>query len=243
VNAAAGPDDPGAPGEHPKGWKSPAGESRSASSFPDVVAITDPALCDDELAERTYAVLRAVPRASVGVQLRDRRRMGRAILGLAERLKSICAELGAPLYVNDRLDVALATAADGVHLGGGSVGAIDARRLLGSAAFVSIAAHRIDDLDHAATTGVTAALFAPIFSTPGKGPPSGTAVLSEARARAPHLRLYALGGVDAERAPSCIDAGADGVAVVRALWQATDPAAVASSLVEAVRRAAALRKK
>ena len=216
--------------------------SRSARSLPDVVAITDPALRDDELAERTLAMLRGVPRASVGVQLRDRRRPGRAVLALAERLKSICAEFGAPLYVNDRLDIALATAADGVHLGGGSVSVADARRLLGSAAFVSIAAHRIEDLDQKATMGVTAALFAPIFSTPGKGPPTGTAVLSEARARAPHLRLYALGGVDAERAPSCIGAGADGVAVVRAIWEATDPAAVASSLVEAVRAAAALRK-
>jgi thiamine-phosphate pyrophosphorylase len=216
--------------------------SRSALSLPDVVAITDPALCDDELAERTYAVLRAVPSASVGVQLRDRRRAGRAILALAERLKSICAEFGAPLFVNDRLDIALATAADGVHLGGGSVGVADARRLLGPLGFVSIAAHRVDDLDQAATTGVTAALFAPIFSTPGKGPPTGTAVLSEARARAPHLRLYALGGVDAEHAPSCIVAGADGVAVVRALWEATDPAAAASALVEAVRGAAAHRK-
>jgi thiamine-phosphate pyrophosphorylase len=217
-------------------------QGRSAPSLPDVVAITDPALCDDELAERTYSMLRAVPPASVAVQLRDRRRPGRAIVALAERLKSICAEFGAPFYVNDRLDVALATAADGVHLGGGSVRVADARRLLGSAAFVSIAAHRIDDLDQAATNGATAVLFAPIFSTPGKGAPCGTAVLSEARARAPHLRLYALGGVDVERAPSCIDAGADGVAVVRAVWEVTDPGAVASSLVEAVRRAVALRK-
>jgi thiamine-phosphate pyrophosphorylase len=217
--------------------------NRSVPSLPDVVAITDPALRDDELAERMHAVLRAVPRASVGIQLRDPRRPGRAVLELAERLKSICGEFGAPFYVNDRLDIALAAAADGVHLGGGSVSVADARRLLGSAAFVSIAAHRIDDLDQTATTGVSAALFAPIFSTPGKGPPTGTAVLSEARARAPHLRLYALGGVDVERAPSCIGAGADGVAVVRAIWKATDPAAIASSLVEAVRGAAAHRKR
>jgi thiamine-phosphate pyrophosphorylase len=210
--------------------------------LPDVVAVTDPTLSDDELTERTKQVLRSVPRSSVGIQVRDKVRAGRAVLRLAERLRAVCSAFGAPLYINDRIDVALASGADGVHLGRGSMDIADARRLLGPAAFVSMAAHDIEDVEHATAHGATASFVSPIFSTPGKGEPRGTPFLSEARARVPHARLYALGGVDVATAPSCVGAGADGVAVIRALWQARDPGRTASALVQAVRDRALAQK-
>jgi thiamine-phosphate pyrophosphorylase len=207
--------------------------NRSAGPFPQVVAITDATLSDDELVRRARLVLDAVPRGSVGIQLRDRTKTGRALFDLAARLQSLCTDAHAPLFVNDRLDVALAIGA-GAHLGTSSVSVVDARALLGDA-IVSVAAHSLADVDDAAANGASFALVSPIFSTPGKGPPRGVGFIAEARARAPRLRLYALGGVESDNAASCADAGADGVAVIRAVWQARDPALAAKTLVEAVR--------
>src|SRR5262249_14197089 len=135
----------------------------------------------------------------------------------------------------DRLDIALALGADGVHLGGDSVDVADARRLVGRLAFVSTVAHASEDVARAETSGATAALVSPIFDTPGKGAPRGTRFITDARSHARTLRLYALGGVDPGNASSCVSAGADGVAVIRAVWQARDPGAAARALVDAVR--------
>ncbi len=202
---------------------------------PDVIAITDSGLSDDRLADLTARMLAAVPRGSVGIQVRDKRRSTRAVLALTERLHGICARFAAPLYVNDRLDIAFGTGAAGVHLGGGSVDASDARTFLGSRAFISIAVHGPEDLSPPKTRGATAVLVSPIFSSPSKGRPRGTNALSDARMTAPHLRIYALGGVTPENARSCAAVGADGVAVIRALWSAVDIAAAASALVSAFR--------
>jgi len=199
------------------------------------LAITDPSLSDDLLAAKLGDVLRIVPRSSVGVQLRDKVRGGRALHALAVRLAALCREFAAPFYVNDRLDVALAVGADGVHLGGASIDVADARTLLGPSAFVSVAAHDPAEVERASSLGASAAIVSPIFETPGKGPARGTALLAAARARAGGLRIYALGGIDASRVAPCVAAGADGVAVVRALWSAADPGVAAFDLVAAVR--------
>jgi len=207
-------------------------------SHPDVLAITDPSLSDDVLAAKVSDVLRNVPRSSVGVQLRDKVRGSRALHVLAARLVALCREFAAPFYVNDRLDVAIAVGADGVHLGGASLDVADARQLLGPSAFVSVAAHELAEVERASLVGASAAIVSPIFETPGKGPARGTALLAAARACAGGVRIYALGGIDASRVAPCIAAGADGVAVVRALWNAADPARAAFELVAAVRNRA-----
>jgi len=200
-----------------------------------VIAITDPRWSDDELATRAEAVLVAVPRGSVGLQLRDKVRQAKAVHGLAERLRAICSQNGAPLYINDRLDIALAVGADGVHLGDASIEIGDARALLGPAAFISMAAHGLEEIDRSRLAGATAVLASPIFATPGKGEPQGTRFLADARARAGGARIYALGGVDATNADECRRAGADGVAVVRAVWGSPDASSAALSLVAAAR--------
>jgi len=204
-------------------------------TLPRVIAITDASLPDDGLAEQADRMLRSVPAGSVGVQLRDRERPARLLLRLAQRLRAICTERGAPLYVNDRVDVALAVGADGVHLGSRSVEARDARKLMGGAAFISVAAHQPDEVERAEALGATAALVSPIFVTPGKGPAMGTSPLATARVYARTLRPYALGGIDAASAPACVAVGAYGVAVVRALWQAPDIGLSVQLLLAAVR--------
>jgi thiamine-phosphate pyrophosphorylase len=202
---------------------------------PDLIVITDDALSDDEIESRARRVLAAVPAGSTALQLRDRRRTARTLLALAERLRSVCARHGAPLLVNDRIDIALAVGADGAHLGGRSVGVADARRLLAPSAFLSVAAHDVADVEAAASGGATAALVSPIYATPGKGTPRGPQFLSEARPHAANVLLYALGGIDAERAVECVSKGAYGVAAIRGAWADSGGASAACAMVAAVR--------
>jgi thiamine-phosphate pyrophosphorylase len=122
---------------------------------------------------------------------------------------------GVPLVVNDRLDVAAALGAEGVHLGRGSVGVGEARALLGSGLWVSRSCHDDQELEQAAREGASAALLSPIHASPGKGPPLGLARLQQACWSHPHLPILALGGVEAGHVLPCLAAGARGVALIR----------------------------
>lgn len=169
----------------------------------------------DRLAELTPEL-----RARVAVQLRDPELSGRELAALGARLRERTRALGVGLVVNDRLDLARALAADGVHLGRRSVDVADARAWLGDGAWISVACHGEDDVAAAARAGADAMLLSPIFASPGKGAPLGLEALRRARARldgvARRPALLALGGVDRERAFACLEAGADGVAAIRA---------------------------
>jgi thiamine-phosphate pyrophosphorylase len=202
---------------------------------PDLIAITDDALSDDETELRATRIVADVPPGSTAIQLRDRRRSARALLALAERLRSLCTLHGAPLYVNDRIDIASAVDADGVHLGGGSVAIADARLFVRRGVFLSVAAHDVADVEAAARDGASAALVSPIYATPGKGPARGVGFLTEARRGAAHVLLYALGGIDGDRAAECVQAGAYGVAAIRGVWGDRIRASAARTLVDAVR--------
>jgi thiamine-phosphate pyrophosphorylase len=159
-------------------------------------------------------------RQRLAVQLRDPHLSGQDLWRLAEALRARTRALGMSLIVNDRLDVAAAIGADGVHLGRRSVGIADARSLLGPATWVSVSAHSIADVRAGADAGASAVMLSPVFDSPGKGPALGADALREARrlidARAVRPWLIALGGIDAGRAAQALDAGADGVAAIRA---------------------------
>ena len=202
---------------------------------PDLIVITDDALSDDETELGAARILAQVPPGSTALQLRDRRRSARALLALAERLRSLTTRHAAPLIVNDRIDIALAIDADGIHLGGRSIEMGDARRLLGSGAFLSVAAHAVADVEAASHAGATAVLVAPIFATPGKGSARGTALLAEVRARAGDVLVYALGGIDPSRVVECMRAGAYGVAAIRSVWSREGGVVAARTMVDQVR--------
>jgi thiamine-phosphate pyrophosphorylase len=138
---------------------------------------------------------------------------------------------GQLFLVNDRLDVALAALADGVHLPAAGIPPGDARRLLGPAALVGVSCHSSDDVRRARDAGASFATFGPVFDTPSKrayGPPLGLSALREAATFG--LPLVALGGVDASRAPAAFAAGAVGVAAIRAWLEGADPAASVRAL-------------
>lgn len=201
-------------------------------SSPRVLLIASRDACAD-LPGALRAALSALPRAGAAVQLREKALPAGALLALARALLPLCREAGAPLVVNDRADVALAAGADGVHLPERGLPPAEARRILGPDALIGVSCHSAEAVAAAARGGADYALFAPVFAVPGKGPPQGLAALSAA-ARAAGLPVLALGGVDASNAQACIDAGARGVACVRSVLGAPDPAAAARVLWQAV---------
>jgi len=194
----------------------------------------------DVIARALEGVARAgAPGAAVAVQLREKDLDGGALLSLARELRRITAAAGAALYVNDRVDVALAAGADGVHLGGTSLSPSEVARIAPGLA-VAVSAHSVAELaarvgsslagshvdaNAAANAKIRFAVVGPIFDTPSKrkfGEPVGLKVLTEAL-RFP-VPILALGGVTPENAASCLTDGARGVACIRAILEAPDPA-------------------
>jgi len=175
------------------------------------------------------------------IQLRDKLSATRAMIEAARAIKQALAPLGVPFVVNDRLDVAMAAGADGVHLGQEDMTVTDARRLLGPDAIVGLSiksvgqaeAAPVDLIDYVGSGGVFVTL-----SKQQKNPPIGPAglarIIAVLRRRAPDLPVCGIAGIDASNAGEVIGAGADGVAVISALSRAADPAAAAKSLREIV---------
>ena len=192
-----------------------------------LVIVTDRRLARD-LPAQLAAMLDAVPPGAALVQVREKDLGGRALLALVEDVVAIARPRGAAVLVNDRLDVALAAGADGVHLPEAGLAVADARALA-PGAIVGCARHTAAD---AAACGADLVVLGPIWATPGKGAPLGVAALAAARAALPaRAALVAIGGVDdAARAAEARAAGATAVAAIRALWTAPDPAAAARAL-------------
>lgn len=167
-----------------------------------------------------------------GFQVRAKDLGGRDLTALVEGVVSLVRPAGAVVTVNDRLDVALAAGADGVHLGSADLPVAAARRvapdLLVGATFRSRA-----EVERAASDGADYAGFGPVFATaskPGLPAPVGVPAVSAA---AGVLPLVAIGGLDAGRAASVLAAGAHGVAVIGAVWRHPDPVLAAKELVVA----------
>jgi len=184
----------------------------------------------------------AIAGGADAIQLRDKQAQGRRLLELARELRQLCRSEGVALVVNDRVDVALAVAADGVHVGQADLPAVEARRLLGRGAFVGVSATTTDEAERAERDGADYVGFGPVYeargSKPDAGAPLGLAALREARGRCA-VPLIAIGGIDATRAGEVMCHGASGVAVISAVVAATDVAAAARAVREACERALA----
>jgi thiamine-phosphate pyrophosphorylase len=184
------------------------------------------------------AVARAVagaPPGAVAVQLREKDLGGRDLLRLAEELRAVTRAAGALLLVNDRVDVALAAEADGVHLPGGGLPVPEARRLLGPGRLIGTSAHSAEAARAAAEAGADFVVFGPVYATPSKlryGPPQGPGALGAAARAAGRVPVLAVGGIEPARVPECAREGAAGVAVIRSAFGAGDPAAAVAALLE-----------
>lgn len=186
-----------------------------------------------DLLEVVGQALRAGVRA---VQLREKDLTTRDLYHLAGKLLAVTREAGAALLINDRVDVAMALPADGVHLTRRSLPPKEARELLGPARLIGISCHSLAEVREAVDGGADFVVLGPIFETPSKmpyGAPLTTALLQQARA-ATTLPVLAIGGINPARVPEVMAAGADGVAVVSAVMAAPDFGAAASELLAAV---------
>jgi len=182
------------------------------------------------------------------VQLRDKHGSTRVMIEEARALREVLEPKGVPLLINDRVDVALAAEADGVHIGQDDMHPAEARALLGRTAIIGLSINTVALAEAAPLELVDYVAIGGVFATSSKDtskPPIGIAGLREivraVRARRAGYPICAIAGIDRSNAGEVIAAGADGVAVISALSLAPEPAAAARDLRAVVDAALAKR--
>jgi thiamine-phosphate pyrophosphorylase len=171
------------------------------------------------------------------IQLRDKVSETRDMVEAARAIKRALAPFAVPFVVNDRIDVALAAKADGVHIGPDDMAVEDARALLGRGAIIGLsiksvkeaAAAPLDLIDYVGSGGVYVTLSKEQKNKP-IGPDGLARIIAALRQRAPKMPVAGIAGIDAGNAAAVIGAGADGIAVISAVSLAPDPAAAARAL-------------
>ncbi len=184
------------------------------------------------------------------VQLRDKLGATRRMVEEARAVHAALGKTRVPLVINDRVDVALAAGADGVHVGQDDMAAADARRLLGPQAIVGLSIKTVAQAEAAPVELLDYVGIGGVYATTSKDNPNAPigiaglrAIVEIFRRRAPRLPLCGLAGIDATNAADVIAAGADGVAVISALSLQPDPRAAARTLRAIVDAALAKRSR
>ncbi len=171
------------------------------------------------------------PSASqIGVQLRAKHATDRTRIDWGHELRAITASTGSRLLVNRRADVAQIIGADGVHLPETGLPIEQVRRHWPSLAVIGVSRHDRAGLVAAQEAGATYAFLSPVFAVPGKNPPIGVEGFRRAIAGL-RIPVFALGGIGPENVSLLLEAGAHGVAVCRAVYEANDPRIVIDALV------------
>jgi thiamine-phosphate pyrophosphorylase len=204
-----------------------------------LMLVTDRELCGTCRVEDV--VMQAIAGGVDCVQLREKQLGTRGFVEQALRLKEIMRSTGVPLIINDRLDVALAAQADGIHLGQEDMPVPIARRLLGANAIIGLSVESWADVERAQDLDVAYLGVSPIFKTPTKTDTKGAWGL-EGLARIQSFSRHALigiGGLNRANITDVVTAGAHGVAVVSAICSALDPTLAAKELLQCVKAAKA----
>ncbi|MGF9567055.1 thiamine phosphate synthase [Neorhizobium sp. JUb45] len=175
------------------------------------------------------------------IQYRDKTGSTGAMIERAKAILEALRGTGVPLVVNDRVDVALAAGADGVHLGADDMDAATARRLLGPAAIIGLTVKTPADAERAGRAAASYACIGGVFETLSKhnpDPPVGLDGFRRLRAQLrtldPGLPVGAIAGIGLRQVPDVIAAGADGVAVISAIFRAPDIATACRDFRHAV---------
>lgn len=231
-----------------RGWDR-AGEPRPGASDL-AAALSVYLLTDPELAAATGRSVEEIVEAAIdggitALQLRAKQMHARDQWRLGKSLRELTAARGIPFFVNDRLDLALALEADGVHLGEEDLPVAEARRIAAAAGrpdlIIGFSTAVLEYAKQAVAEGADYVSVGNLFGTTRKqdaGEPVGTGPLA-AIARAVGVPVIGIGGVTVENAPSVIEAGGVGVAVISCVTASPDPAAAARALAEAVAKAKA----
>ncbi|PRY64490.1 thiamine-phosphate pyrophosphorylase [Vreelandella songnenensis] len=193
--------------------------------------VTDAELCRDAGLERT--VMDAVEGGVSFVQLRDKHASDAEMIDQARRLKAALAGSGVPLVINDRLNVALQSGADGLHVGQSDTAVQEARAALGPEALIGLSINTLEQLHSAPISLLDYLGLGPVFATQSKhdhAAPLGFEGLAQLAAASP-LPSVAIGGLKAEHAERVFQAGADGLAVISAICGQPDPCAAARAFL------------
>jgi thiamine-phosphate pyrophosphorylase len=196
--------------------------------------VTDRGLCGQR--SLVDVVFQAIRGGAACVQLREKSAPTRAFVEEAQKIKELMAPFHVPLVINDRIDVALAVGADGVHVGQDDMPYEIARKLMGPKAIIGLSVETWEDVERAERLDADYLGVSPIFATPTKTDtkePWGLDGLARIRACSRHS-LVAIGGLNASNAEAAVMAGADGVAVVSAICASPDPLATSRELTDSI---------
>ncbi len=183
------------------------------------------------------AVKQALEGGVKAVQLREKDLPVRELLAIARDLRTTTKEHGAKLFINDRIDVAIAVNADGIHLGGESMPCSAVRKLVGNRMLIGVSTHSLDEARNAGSEGADFITFGPVFDTPSKrkyGEPVGLRKLGEV-VREVELPVFGLGGVNGKNLGDVLYTGARGVAMISAILSSHNIKKTASHMMEKVR--------
>ena len=172
------------------------------------------------------------------IQLREKDLSGKELLELAEKTRRLCDRYQASLFINDRVDVALAAGADGVQLGKTSLPIAAVRSLLGPRKFIGASVHSLEEARQAERSGADFILFGPVYFTPSKaalGAPQGLDALKKIVENIA-VPVYAIGGIKPENIMNTRHIGTRGVALISAVVSADQPRAAAENMVKLLRR-------
>jgi thiamine-phosphate pyrophosphorylase len=201
-----------------------------------VYLVADPAQTNRSIIDD---VERALAGGVTAVQLRAKQLSDLESFKLGNRLKEMCAKFSALFLVNDRMDIALATGADGVHLGVDDLPVPAARSIAPSGFVIGYSPSTDEEAARAALLGADYLGIGPVFGTQSKddaGAPIGLNTLHR-RVRVAGIPVIGIGGINADNVASVIDAGAVGAAVISAILRAEDPEVAARLIAEEVQTA------
>jgi len=174
--------------------------------------------------EMLQAIEKALDSGVRAVQLREKDLRTRELLTLAYTMRNVTKRYGAKLFINDRVDIALAVDADGVHLGRAGMPVHAARKASGGSLKIGVSTHSIDEAAQAQEDGADFITLGPVYETPSKmqyGRPIGIPVLRDT-AGSLSLPVFAIGGIGIDRITEVLQQGAYGIALISAILTAKD---------------------
>ncbi len=195
----------------------------------DFVLITDRKVCGEKL---TDIIEQAIEGGVGTVQVREKDLSTSDLYSLAKEIREITERKGANLIINDRVDIAIAVDADGVHLGWQSLEIDTVRRMLGHDKIIGFSAHSLEEAERAEKSGADYISISPIFDTVNKEyliKPLGVGEIGKIKAQI-NIPVVALGGINENNVDSVLRNGADGIAVISAILLSDSPEQTATKI-------------
>lgn len=179
----------------------------------------------------------ALEAGAKGVLLREKDLPGRELYELAARVRALTERHDARLLISERVDIALAVGADGVHVSGRSLPAVRVRELVGEEMYLAVSTHSVEEALAAQADGADFVTFSPVFeslSKPGYGPAVGPDTLAMV-CKSLTIPVFALGGVHKDNAVVALKSGAYGIAVISAVMSAEEPGQAVRDIIDNMR--------